>query len=185
MRRVILLGFMGAGKTTLGKALSKKIGLPFYDLDTYIECQVHKTVRQFFDEQGEVEFRHIERDMLREVAEFENVVISCGGGTPCFFDNMEYMNRQGDTVYLRTTPETILKHLAMSKVERPLLANKSREETLDFITGELAKRESCYQQAEYTLDVSVMDTYEKIQLFTRELCGLLYITGTRNEEMDS
>ena len=93
--RIIILGYMGAGKTTLGHALSKVLDMPFYDLDWYIESRMRKTVSQIFEERGEEGFRTIERNMLHEVAEFENVIISCGGGTPCFFDNMEYMNQQG------------------------------------------------------------------------------------------
>ena len=105
MTRIILIGYMGAGKTTVGKALAKDLGLMFYDLDWYIESRMHKTVAQIFKESGEEGFRRIERNMLHEVAEFEDVVISCGGGTPCFFDNMEYMNSQGQTLYLQASPE--------------------------------------------------------------------------------
>jgi shikimate kinase len=83
---------MGAGKTTVGKALGKELGMMFYDLDWYIESRMRKTVSQIFAEKGESGFREIERNMLHEVAEFENIILSCGGGTPCFFDNMEYMN---------------------------------------------------------------------------------------------
>lgn len=93
--RIILLGYMGSGKTTVGKALAKNLGLPFYDLDWYIESRMRKTVKQLFDERGEDGFRKVERNMLHEVAEFENIVLSCGGGTPCFFDNMDYINQQG------------------------------------------------------------------------------------------
>ena len=83
MQRIIIIGYMGAGKTTVGKALAKDLGLTFYDLDWYIESRMRKTVKQIFDEQGEEGFRRIEHNMLHEVAEFEDVVISCGGGTPC------------------------------------------------------------------------------------------------------
>jgi len=82
MIRIILIGYMGAGKTTVGKDLAKSLGVPFYDLDWYIETRMRKKVKQIFDERGEEGFRKIERNMLHEVAEFENVVISCGGGTP-------------------------------------------------------------------------------------------------------
>ena len=96
MLRIILIGYMGAGKTTVGKALAKELGIPFYDLDWYIESRMRKKVSQIFAEKGEEGFRKIEHNMLHEVAEFENVVISCGGGTPCFFDNMDYMNQQAE-----------------------------------------------------------------------------------------
>ena len=85
MTRIILLGYMGAGKTTIGHALAKELGVPFYDLDWYIETRMHRSVSQIFSERGEEGFRHIEHNMLHEVAEFENVVVSCGGGTPCFY----------------------------------------------------------------------------------------------------
>ena len=98
MTRIILIGYMGAGKTTVGKALSQSLALPFYDLDWYIEERYRRTIPQIFAENGENGFREIEQKVLHEVAEFENVIISCGGGTPCFFDNMEYMNRQAQTV---------------------------------------------------------------------------------------
>ena len=100
MNRIFIIGYMGAGKTTVGKALAKELNIEFYDLDWYIEARMRKTVKQIFDEQGEEGFRRIENNMLHEVGEFENVIVSCGGGTPCFFDNMDFMNRQGETVYL-------------------------------------------------------------------------------------
>ncbi len=99
MKRVFLIGYMGAGKTTLGKALSKKSGLTFIDLDWYIEERYHKTIQQIFADHGEEGFREIEKNMLHEVSEFEDVIISTGGGTPCFFDNMDYMNSVGETVF--------------------------------------------------------------------------------------
>ena len=92
MVRIILIGYMGAGKTTIGKALAKELNVQFYDLDWYITSRMRKTVAQIFDERGEEGFREIEKNMLHEVAEFEDVIISCGGGTPCFFDNIDYMN---------------------------------------------------------------------------------------------
>ena len=107
MIRIIIVGYMGSGKTTVGKALAQDLNLTFYDLDWYIESRMHKTVPQIFAEKGEEGFRKIEHNMLHEVAEFEDVIISCGGGTPCFFDNMDYMNGQGDTVYLKATPEVL------------------------------------------------------------------------------
>jgi shikimate kinase len=173
MRRIILIGYMGSGKTTVGKALSKDTGMMFYDLDWYIESRMRKTVSQIFAERGEEGFRKIEYNMLHEVAEFEDVIISCGGGTPCFFDNMDYLNQQGDVVYLKATPETLYKHLMMAKVERPLLKGKTEEELLEFIKTQLSTREAFYNKARYHLDVSLLDNYEKIGITVDKLKELL------------
>lgn len=166
---------MGAGKTTVGKALAKELGLQFYDLDWYIESRRRKTVSQIFAEVDEEGFRKIEHDMLHEVAEFEDVVISCGGGTPCFFDNMDYMNAQGQVVYLKANPDVLCKHLKMGKTERPLLKGKSSDELMEFISEQLARRTPFYEKAAYQLDVSLMDNYDKIKISVsrlRELLGL-------------
>ena len=162
MIRIIIIGYMGAGKTTVGRALSRELGIPFYDLDWYIESRMRKTVKQLFDERGEEGFRRIERNMLHEVAEFENVIVSCGGGTPCFFDNMEYMNQQGQTVYLQASPEVLYGHLLMGKSVRPLLLGKTREELLVFIKEQLKQREPYYSQARHIADVNLMDNFSKI-----------------------
>lgn len=155
---------MGAGKTTVGKALAKDLGLMFYDLDWYIESRMRKTVAQIFEERGEEGFRQIERNMLHEVAEFEDVVISCGGGTPCFFDNMEYMNGQGDTVYLQASPDVLACHLKMGKSVRPLILGKTDEELMEFIKDSLEKREPFYSQARHILNVDLMDNFDKIAI---------------------
>lgn len=175
MIRIILIGYMGAGKTTIGKALAKELGVTFYDLDWYIESRMRKTVAQIFAEKGEEGFRKIEHNMLHEIAEFEDVIVSCGGGTPCFFDNIDYMNQQGPVVYLKADPEVLCKHLAMSKNDRPLLRGKSPEELITFIREQLEKREPFYTKARYTLDVSLLDNYEKIKISVdkiRQLLGL-------------
>ena len=173
MKRIILIGYMGSGKTTVGKALSKATGMMFYDLDWYIESRMRKTVSQIFAERGEEGFRQIEHNMLHEVAEFENVIISCGGGTPCFFDNMDYLNQQGDVVYLKATPETLYKHLMMAKVERPLLKDKTPEELIAYITEHLKERAPFYEKARHTLDVNVLDNYDKIAISVEQLKSLL------------
>ena len=175
MRRIILIGYMGAGKTTVGKALSKELGMPFYDLDWYIESRRRKKVPEIFAEVGEEGFRSIEHNMLHEVAEFEDVIISCGGGTPCFFDNIDYMNRQGEVVYLKATPEVLYRHLQMGKTERPLLKGKSHDELISFIREQLTYREQFYLKARHVIDVSLMDNYEKIAITIDKLKKILAI----------
>jgi shikimate kinase len=164
---------MGSGKTTVGKALAKELELPFYDLDWYIETRMRKKVSQIFAERGEDGFRQIERNMLHEVAEFEDVVVSCGGGTPCFFDNMDYLNQQADVVWLKADPEVLQKHLLMGKGDRPLLKGKSSDELLLFIREQLKVREPFYSKARYHLDVSLMDNFEKIKFTIASLKELL------------
>ena len=171
--RVIIIGYMGAGKTTLGKALSKELGIPFYDLDWYIESRMRRTVEQIFAENGEEGFRKIEYNMLHEVGEFEDVIISCGGGTPCFFDNMDYLNQQGETIYLKATPEVLLGHLKMGKVVRPLLKGKSQEEMKTFIEEQLEKREPFYNKARHTIDINLLDNYHKVQVSVAEIIRML------------
>ncbi len=173
MIRIILIGYMGAGKTTLGKRLSKELGLPFFDLDWYIENRFCKTVSELFAQRGEEGFRKIEQSMLHEVAEFEDVIISAGGGTPCFFDNMEYMNRQADTVYLKASAEVLAHHLKMGKQKRPLLAGKSDEELAEFINESLRQREPYYTQAKYTFDVTLLNSSARIDNSVCELRKLL------------
>ena len=175
MIRIILIGYMGAGKTTVGKSLAKELGVPFYDLDWYIESRMRKTVAQIFAEKGEEGFRKIEHNMLHEIAEFEDVIVSCGGGTPCFFDNIDYMNQQGPVIYLKAEPEVLYKHLVMSKNDRPLLRGKSPEELITFIREQLEKREPFYSKARYTLDVSLLDNYEKIKISVAKIREMLKI----------
>lgn len=175
MKSIIIIGYMGAGKTTVGKALAKELGIMFYDLDWYIETRMHKTVKQIFDESGEDGFRQIEHNMLHEVAEFENIVLSCGGGTPCFFDNMDYMNQLGETVYLKASPETLYAHLKMGKGVRPLLLNKTPEGVQVFIREQLQKREPFYEKAKHIFDVNVMDNFDKINETVAQIRQLLNI----------
>ena len=176
MKRIILIGYMGAGKTTIGRALAQELGLMFYDLDWYIENRHHKAVAQIFTDEGEENFRRIERNMLHEVAEFEDVVISCGGGTPCFFDNIDYMNRQGQVVYLKATPDVLFRHLHMSQNDRPLLRGKTDDELLTFIGEQLNRRAPYYEKARYHFDINLLDNHKKIQSTISKLIETLSCT---------
>lgn len=173
--RILLIGYMGAGKTTIGKALSDELHIPLYDLDWYIATRMHSTVKQLFDERGEEGFRKIEQAMLHEVAEFEHVIIACGGGTPCFFDNMDYMNRQGATVYLKASPEVLYAHLKMGKTVRPLLLNKTEEEVKRFIIEQVSEREKYYLKAKNILDVNILSTFAQTKVAVANLRALLGI----------
>ena len=173
MKSIILLGYMCAGKTTVGRAVAKKLGCTFYDLDWYIEERFHKKVARIFAEEGEARFRDLERRMLHEAAEFENVVLACGGGTPCFFDNMDYMNSVGHTFYMKASVQTLCDHIGMSRGERPLLKGKSPEESRTFVAEQVAERSHYYEQAQHTIDINVLDTFEKIDEICQQIIDCL------------
>lgn len=167
MTNVFLIGYMGSGKTTIGKLLAARLGYSFVDMDTHIEEKQFKTVSQIFAELGEAEFRLLEQKCLHEVAEFKNVVISTGGGAPCFFDNMEYMNAHGLTIYLKLTPTELVVRLEASHAnKRPLLAGRKGDELRQFIADGLAKREPFYSQAAFSLS-------GEIEWTVTEICKLL------------
>ena len=170
MTRIFLTGYMGAGKTTLGRALATKLGVEFIDLDNYIEKRYHKTISAIFAEKGEEEFRNIERNMLHEVGEFENVIISTGGGTPCFFDNVEFMNRQGTTVFLDVPEERLFIRLSIARSKRPLIKEKNDEELKAFITEQLGKRRTHYSKAQYTFIADKLEDRRQIEMSVGEFC---------------
>ena len=157
--RIYLIGYMGSGKSTLGHKLAREMGLTFIDLDKYIEERNCKTVPQLFTELGETGFREKERKALEEISEFTDVIIATGGGAPCFYDNMELMNRTGITVFLDIQPSVLAERLLKSKTERPLIQGKSRTELVRFIDESLKKRMPFYTKAiirmEKTQDMAV------------------------------
>lgn len=169
MKCIILIGYMCVGKTTVGRELARQLGFTFYDLDWYIEERFHQKIPQIFAEKGEAHFRDLERRMLHEVAEFENIVLSCGGGTPCHFDNMDYMNSVASTFYLSATPETILRHLAMSRGKRPLLEGKSPEELSTFVTEQLQERRPFYNKAQHAIEIDVLTNEEKVAVIAEKI----------------
>lgn len=175
MIRIFLTGYMGAGKTTLGKALARHLRVAFIDLDWYIEERFHKTMGELFAERGEAGFRELERNMLHEAGEFEDVVISTGGGAPCFFDNMDYMNRTGQTVFLDVRPGVLFRRLRVAKQQRPILQGKKDDELLAFIEEALARRAPFYTQARYRFCADELEDRDQIEASVvrlRELLGL-------------
>ncbi len=142
------------------------MGLQFIDMDHYIEKRNCKTVPQLFEEFGEEEFRQRERKALEELAEFTDIVIATGGGAPCFFDNIDLMNRTGKTIYLNIHPKILATRLLKSKTERPLIKGKSREELIDFIDETLRKRNKFYKQAKYEITRPDVDLDEVVKMIS-------------------
>lgn len=173
MIRIFLTGYMGAGKTTLGKAFARKLNLPFVDLDWYMEERFHKTVGELFVERGEAGFRELEKNMLHEVGAFEDVVISTGGGAPCFFDNMDFMNRNGKTVFLNVHPDVLFRRLRVAKQQRPILQGKQDDELKEFIIRALEKRTPFYSQAQYVFNADELEDRSQIEKTVEKLRDLL------------
>lgn len=153
---------MGCGKTTLGRTVAAITRKQFIDLDQYIEGRFHASVSQLFADRGEDGFRDIERRMLHEVAEFEDVIVACGGGTPCFFDNMDYMNSRGLTVHMTASPDCLHSRLMRGRAKRPLIAGKSDEELRAFITEALDKRMPFYSKAAETFESDRLENRSEI-----------------------
>lgn len=169
MKRIFLIGYMGAGKTTAGRELARMLGLEFIDLDHFIQARFQKTVSEIFKEVGESEFRNIERNMLKEVGEFENVVVSTGGGTPCFFDNIDYMNQVGTTIYLKATPEALSSRLNTCKEKRPLIKDKNEEELFVFVSDSLQIRDPFYTQAHIIFETEELVNREDVTQYVEQL----------------
>ncbi|MDD4636108.1 MAG: shikimate kinase [Bacteroidales bacterium] len=162
MQRIFLTGFMGSGKTTLGRFFAKEYGYSFIDLDHYIEGRYFKTINQIFEDSGEEGFRLIEQKALKEVSEIEDVIIATGGGTPCFFDNMDYMNSRGLTIFINVSVPELTIRLEKAKSKRPLLKDKNKEEIREYIEEKLQVRLPYYLKSHLTIDGK--DMYKKEDL---------------------
>ncbi len=171
MAKFFLTGYMGSGKTTAGKKLAAKLGYEFIDLDKFIEEEYQQTIPEIFSSKGEKEFRSMEHNALKKLIEKNNVVIACGGGTPCYYNNMELMNNHGNTVYLKMSADSLVSRLMNAKDKRPIIANKSEKELREFVTRQLEKREDFYHQAQYVVKGKDLNV-DELALFVKEKVGI-------------
>ncbi|MBP7477966.1 MAG: shikimate kinase [Chitinophagales bacterium] len=149
LARIYLIGFMGSGKSFIGKKLANKLGYTWLDLDHEIERETAMKIHDIFQFWGEERFREIERDCLRKTYSRENIVVSCGGGTPCFYDNMEEMKAQGTVVYIQTPKEIILGRLRQKRDHRPMISKLDDDGLKAFIDIKIQEREKVYVEAGY------------------------------------
>jgi Shikimate kinase len=149
---IYIIGFMGSGKTTAGKKLASLLGWSFIDLDKRVEEYAGKTIAEIFSQSGEDYFRIIETQLLRNLKMCTKTVISTGGGTPCYIDNMDYMIETGLTIYLKLTPAELKSRLSQSKGKRPLIKDLDQNELTTFIKEKLAVREKWYERSDITMD---------------------------------
>jgi shikimate kinase len=155
MRKIILLGYMGCGKSTIANRLSKSTNIPYVDLDKSIEERMNMSIKDIFEQRGEIYFRKLEHEIFVELLNSpEKLIIGLGGGTPCYANNHELL--KGDniiSIYLKASVETLFERLVFNKSKRPLIADKSDEEMKEFIAKHLFDRSFYYNQAQYKVNI--------------------------------
>ncbi|MBO4874260.1 MAG: shikimate kinase [Bacteroidales bacterium] len=155
--RIFLVGFMGAGKSVIGRRLAKSLDLSFYDLDEEIESRYKMSVSSIFQKYDEACFRKLETTVLESFSEKDKFVLSCGGGTPCFGNNMELMNSLGTTIYIKVQTEELSSRISASYHKRPLTEGKSDAELADYVAATLKAREPFYAKSKITVDATGTD----------------------------
>lgn len=161
--RVFLVGFMGAGKSVIGRRLAKSLDLSFYDLDEEIESRYKMSVSSIFQKYDEACFRKLETSVLESFSDKDNFVLSCGGGTPCFGNNMELLNSLGTTIYIKLSAEELAGRIANSFHKRPLTEGKSETELAGYVEATLKSREPFYEKSKITIDGSNSDKDELVE----------------------
>lgn len=164
--KIFLIGFMGSGKTHWGRQLSQKLGIPFFDLDEQVVSAEGMSINEIFEKNGEEYFRLKEKGMLEAIAETHgSFVMATGGGTPCYFNNVEYMNQAGTTVWINTPIHVLFKRLLKEKDHRPLLKQLTDDQLMGFISKKYADRRIYYEQADIIVedeDISLESFIERI-----------------------
>lgn len=165
--RIFLVGFMGCGKSTKAKQLASLLECSVIDIDAVIVAQQSLSIADYFAASGEVAFRELERETLKSFDYPETCIVATGGGLPCYFDNMEWMNQNGITVYLEMTPAQLASRLH-NRDKRPLLKGMDDEQLLDFITTKLEERNSFYRQAKLNVNAFDLDAKELLALLKKQ-----------------
>ena len=163
MVKVVLVGYMGSGKSSVGKLLASKLSIPFYDLDVVIEDSEQQSITNLFELKGEIYFRKLENKILQQILnKDETFVLSLGGGTPCYYNNYELF-RQEEIVsfYLKATPTKLVERLQDQKKSRPLLASLNKDELLDYVNKHLFDRSFYYHQVNHVIAIDE-NTQEQI-----------------------
>jgi len=151
MKRIVLVGFSGAGKSTIAKRIASRLNLSVLDTDKMLEEKYHISVYDCFEKYGEEAFRQLEYNILKEALQQEDVVIATGGGAPCFSDAMTLINKNAFSIYIEMAVKSLTQRLLHAKVTRPLTKNKTEEELYDFVSKQLVFREPFYKQAHLTV----------------------------------
>jgi shikimate kinase len=164
--RVYLIGYMGSGKTRFGMELSVKTGYPFIDTDDLFEAKYRISIVDFFDKYNEETFRKLERDLLLETINCQDAIISTGGGTPCFYDNMDFIRKNGISIYLKMDILSLVNRLVVVKKKRPLLRDKPFKDMEAYIRAQITEREIFYNQADFTVDAEIVTANDIVRLIS-------------------
>ena len=164
MNKIYIVGYMGAGKTTAARRLASRLGWEVADTDDLFETKYRISVCDFFNKYDEPLYRKLESEVLKETESLENVVVATGGGTACFFDNMDWMNQHGITVFLRISEKAVVDRLVHAKRKRPLAEGKSEEELTEFVKKNYAERMPFYEQARLTVKAEDLDLDNLVRL---------------------
>lgn len=157
LMNISLIGYMGSGKSTVGKLLASAIHYSFYDLDALIEKEINSSIADYFRDKGEIAFRKLEHELLQHTLTLPNTVLSLGGGTPVYYNNMELINNSSYSVYLQTTIPTLTQRLVKEKSQRPMLQHLTDENLAEFIAKHLFERRMFYEQANFILSTKDWD----------------------------
>jgi shikimate kinase len=156
--RIFLIGFMGSGKTHWGTRIAEKLQFPFYDLDAVVVNSEGMNISEIFASKGEEYFRYVEKQTLEDlVNREENFVLSAGGGTPCFFNNIDFMKRNGKVLWLNTSLEALNQRLMKEKMSRPLLRGVTESDLRAYIIRKLSERKMYYEQADLMVHEETAD----------------------------
>ena len=161
MKPIFLIGFPGCGKSTLCRSIQRLKGIDVIDLDDYIVEAIGMSIREYFAAYGEVAFRKIEREKLIEVANRQDIIVACGGGAPCHFDNIDIMNRAGVTIWLDAPVSILFSRLARGRHKRPLIAAMNDEQLTDYITNTLKERSKFYSQAQHIFSSALLESEQE------------------------
>jgi shikimate kinase len=167
--KIFLLGYMGSGKSTAGKKLASKLGMDFLDLDEYIEKEYGSSITEIFESEGEEKFRELEHLYLQRVVLMDNIIISVGGGTPCYYNNIEIINNNGLSVYFKMSVDTLVNRLVNAKKQRPLIKGMAESDLKNFIEANLGNREYFYAQAHYKVKAKSLDIDELAEFLRKEV----------------
>lgn len=169
---ISLVGYMGSGKSHISKLLSKELHYKLIDLDKEISLREHKTISEIFEKQGEIHFRKTEKNLLEQLLEEkENCILSVGGGTPTFYENMETINRKSTSFFLRTSVNTLTERIIKNKEKRPLIARISDDKLPEFIAKHLFERNQFYNKAQFSIDTSHKSPEEIVQEIILKIHG--------------